>query len=119
MVNLEKTRWHVYYLFDYVKPKLYDKYDDKSINRSKEIWKFKNFDVDANEYFKNEIINGTETFPVIKNAGIASSSITLKEDEYFVLGDNRNNSKDSRFFGSVEKSQIIGKVKIKKWKWGR
>ena len=41
MVNLEKTRWHVYYLFDYVKPKLYDKYDDESINRSKEIWKFK------------------------------------------------------------------------------
>ena len=60
MVNLEKTRWHVYYLFDYVKPKLYDKYDDESINRSKEIWKFKNFDVDANEYFKNEIINGID-----------------------------------------------------------
>ena len=49
MVHLEKTRWHVYYLYDYVKPDLYDKYDNESIERSKKIWAFKSFDDDAHE----------------------------------------------------------------------
>lgn len=41
--------------------------------------------------------------------------VLLDEDQYFVLGDNRNNSKDSRFtdVGVVEKKQIISKKVIK------
>lgn len=39
-------------------------------------------------------------------------SYTLSEDEYFVMGDNRNNSTDSRYFGPIEYKNIIGKVKI-------
>lgn len=35
---------------------------------------------------------------------------TLGKDEYFICGDNRNNSLDSRVIGSVNKSQIFGKV---------
>ncbi len=52
---------------------------------------------------------GLET---IANAGIASSPITLGEDEYFVLGDNRNNSLDSRFesVGNITSEQIIGRA---------
>ena len=34
--------------------------------------------------------------------------ITLKDNEYYVLGDNRGNSTDSRYFGPIEKSQIKG-----------
>ncbi len=34
---------------------------------------------------------------------------TLKEDEYYVMGDNRTRSKDSRSFGAVPKSSILGK----------
>ena len=60
MVHLEKTRWHVYYLYDYVKPDLYDKYDNESIERSKKIWAFKSFDDDAHEYFKKEIIQSID-----------------------------------------------------------
>lgn len=38
---------------------------------------------------------------------------TLKEDEYFLLGDNRNNSYDSRCIGPVKKNQIDYKILLK------
>ena len=51
-------------------------------------------------------------FPPIQNAGVAEEPITLSGNEYFVLGDNRNSSEDSRFvdIGNIKKDQIIGKV---------
>ena len=51
-------------------------------------------------------------FPIISNPGLASSSITLESGEYFVLGDNRNNSEDSRYadIGMVKKRYIAGKI---------
>lgn len=37
-------------------------------------------------------------------------SETVSEDSYFVLGDNRDNSADSRHFGDIRESQVIGVV---------
>ena len=48
----------------------------------------------------------------ILDAELAGEEILLGEDEYFVLGDNRNNSDDSRYanIGNVKKQHIIGKA---------
>ena len=48
----------------------------------------------------------------IDEAGLASEPIQLQEGEYFVLGDNRNGSEDSRLanIGNVKKEYILGKA---------
>ncbi len=57
---------------------------------------------------------GNETI-LPTNIGRASQSILLGEDEYFVLGDNRNNSQDSRMssVGNVEREDIVGKAVLR------
>jgi len=41
--------------------------------------------------------------------------MTLREGEYFFMGDNRENSSDSRWFGAVPRSNIIGRVWLRGW----
>ncbi|MFZ4631961.1 MAG: signal peptidase I [Patescibacteria group bacterium] len=51
------------------------------------------------------------TYPVNQD----EAKVVVGPDEYYVLGDNRNASKDSRFFGVVNKSFLIGKVLFRGW----
>lgn len=60
-----------------------------------------------NGYLQQENEIYTETLPYTE--GI-SFPITIGEDEYFVLGDNRTNAKDSRIYGTVKKEEIKGMV---------
>jgi len=70
--------------------------------------------------FNQENPNGL----VLKESYLPSDLTTLADDEtrikigpdeYFVLGDNRNNSKDSRSFGPVNKTFVTGKVLFRGW----
>lgn len=49
--------------------------------------------------------------------GLAAEPIHLGEDEYFVLGDNRNDSFDSRYaqVGNISKDEIIGRAWLRIW----
>ena len=80
------------------------------------------------EFSNNQVIvNGTAlNEPYIKEACRVSSctdgrTYDLGANEYFFMGDNRNNSRDSRVFGPITKNRIIGEAVVRYWPpkdWG-
>lgn len=70
---------------------------------------------DDNIYIDGVIVEEEISVKPMINYGLASEEITLEDNEYFVLGDNRNNSEDSRFasIGYIRREEIIGKATLR------
>ena len=73
--------------------------------------------VDGTIYINGEVLGESYGREVMKNSGMAADPITLGDDEYFVLGDNRNDSTDSRdpSVGKIKRNQIIGRAWVRIW----
>ncbi len=80
-------------------------------------------DEQGNIYINGEKLEESYGREIIRpeNIGIAAEPIVLGEDEYFVMGDNRNNSTDSRteIVGNIHRDEIIGRAWIRIWPFSK
>lgn len=74
-------------------------------------------DEEGNIWINSEILQEEYGKEVIQNPGRAYEEITLADNEYFLMGDNRNNSTDSRdpSVGNVTREEIIGRAWLRIW----
>ena len=72
-------------------------------------------DKDGDIYIDDELLEEDFGKEVILSAGTAKEPLTLGENEYFVMGDNRNNSLDSRDYmvGNIQRDDIIGRAWVR------
>ena len=78
-------------------------------------------DEEGNIYIDGEILDEHYGKEVIQNPGLAAEEIQLADDEYFVMGDNRNNSTDSRSptVGEIKRRDIIGRAWVRIWPFNK
>ena len=73
--------------------------------------------IDGYVYINDKKLNESYGLEVMERPGIAEVPIQLKDDEYFVLGDNRNESSDSRdpSVGVLKREDLLGRAWIRIW----
>ena len=72
---------------------------------------------DGEIYINGEVLEESYGREVMQDAGLAAEPITLGDDEYFVLGDNRNYSSDSRdpSVALIHRKEISGRAWLRIW----
>ncbi len=72
---------------------------------------------DGQIYINDELLNENFGYGALDEAGVAKEPVILGEDEYFVLGDFRRGSIDSRnpYVGNVKEDTIVGRAMIRIW----
>lgn len=74
-------------------------------------------DLEGNIYIDGEILHEDYGREVILDPGLAAEPVILAQDEYFVMGDNRNNSSDSRDISvqNIRRKDIEGRAWVRIW----
>ena len=70
---------------------------------------------DAGKVYRNEVLMDDSFIPDEYRMQDTWGPVTVRRGYYFVLGDHRNNSSDSRTWGEVPKKYIIGKIQLRWW----
>ncbi|MDD6363676.1 MAG: signal peptidase I [Lachnospiraceae bacterium] len=72
-------------------------------------------------YINGKVLEEHYGLEQMVNPGLAAEEITLGDDEYFVLGDNRNVSEDSRYpdVGNIKRNDIIGRAWLRIYPFSR
>lgn len=89
------------------------RYIKRIIGLPGEMVKIQDGQVMVYENSKSEILDESAYLKGVETGG--DLVVTLGPDEYFVMGDNRPFSYDSRRFGPINKESIIGRVVIRAW----
>ena len=90
------------------------RYIKRIIGLPKETIEIKDGEVIVYSGTESQALDETDYLPeTIQTSG--NIRVSLDEDEYFVLGDNRSFSSDSRRWGALPRKNIVGKVFLRAW----
>jgi signal peptidase I len=67
-------------------------------------------------YYEPGPFQSSDSFPVFQHEG-NGKAVTVPADSYFVMGDNRDNSEDSRYWGFVNRQLLVGRAMLVYWSY--